>query len=53
MFMTIFHVTNLVSSATHQMKVTLAGENKDALFESEAVFWQIEVLAFIDSIIFN
>ena len=53
MFMIIFDVTNLVSSATHQLKVTLADENKDALFGNEVVFWQIEVLAFIDSIIFN
>jgi len=53
MFMIIFDVTNLVSSATHQLKVTLDDENKDALFGNEAVFWQIEVLAFIDSIIFN
>ena len=53
MFMIIFDVTNLVSSATHQLKVTLDDENKDALFGNEAVFWQIEVLAFIDSIIFT
>ena len=51
--MTIFDVTNLVSSAIHQMKVTLDGGNIDALFGNEAAFWQIEVLAFIDSIIFN